>query len=50
MVNISTSYLLKGVLCQQVVQQVDILQPQSSHVQITVMLLQVTVKIKVEQK
>lgn len=32
MVNISTSYFLEGVLCQQVVQQVDILQPQSSHV------------------
>lgn len=48
--NISTSYLLKGVLRQQVAQQVDILQPQSSHVQIAAVLLQVTVKIKVEQK
>lgn len=46
MVSISTSYLLKEVLREQVVQQVDILQPQSSHVRVTDMLLQVTVKRK----
>lgn len=50
MVNIPTSYLLKGVLRQQVVQQVDVLQPQSSHVQIITVFLQVTVKKKVQQK
>lgn len=50
MVNICTSYLLKGVLRQQVVQQVDVLQPQRSHVQIAAMFLQGTVKMKEEQK
>lgn len=35
-------YLLQGVLRQQVVQQVDVLQPQSGHVQVVNVFLRAT--------